>query len=110
MRKFAALAILYVLNVTAVTGQVPQAVAQQAQPAAPARPMSFTTQVKKAVGLLRVIFQKDGNRAEADGTCFFILYPDKRGGETFGFVYLVTNRHMAQPGVEDGRSYPIVST
>jgi len=90
--------------------QAPQAVAQQSQPAAAARPMNFTTQIKKTVGLLRVTFQKDGNRTEADGTCFFIFYPDKRGGESFGFVYLVTNRHMAQPGIENGRNYPIDST
>jgi hypothetical protein len=33
---------------------------------------------------------------------FFVLFPDKRMGENFGFVYLVTNRHVAQPGVDLG--------
>jgi len=68
MWKFAVLMTLYLFKVTAMTAQTPQAVAQQSQPAAPSRPMNFTTQIKKTVGLLRVTFQKDGNRTEADGT------------------------------------------
>jgi hypothetical protein len=34
------------------------------------------------------------------GTCFFVWVPDKRLGENQGFTYLVTNRHVAQPGIE----------
>jgi hypothetical protein len=110
MWKYASLSLLCFLYSPAVVAQTPQVVAQQSQPAAPARPLNFTTQIKKTVALLRVTFQKDGNVVEADGTCFFIFYPDKRGGETFGFVYLVTNRHMAQPGIENGQNYRVIST
>ncbi len=44
---------------------------------------------------------------QISGTCFFVFYEDKRLGENRGFRYLVTNRHMAVPGVELGMSYPV---
>jgi hypothetical protein len=47
---------------------------------------------------------------KVEGTCFFVFYEDKRGGEDFGFMYLVTNRHMAQPGIEDGKHYQVLQT
>jgi Trypsin-like peptidase domain len=28
------------------------------------------------------------------GTAFFVLYPDKRGGDNYGFVYVVTAKHV----------------
>lgn len=43
----------------------------------------------------------------AEGTCFFVFYEDKRIGENGGFMYLVTNRHVASPGIEDGNAYPV---
>jgi hypothetical protein len=46
---------------------------------------------------------------EADGTCFFVFYEDKRLGENQGFVYLITNRHMANPGIENGNAFPVLS-
>jgi hypothetical protein len=30
------------------------------------------------------------------GTAFFVFYPDPRGGPTYGFVYLVTAKHVLQ--------------
>jgi len=30
------------------------------------------------------------------GTAFFVLYPDARGGPTFGFLYLVTAKHVLE--------------
>jgi hypothetical protein len=41
------------------------------------------------------------------GTCFFVYYDDSRLGKERGFIYLVTNRHMAVPGIERGLNYPI---
>jgi len=44
------------------------------------------------------------------GTGFIVVVPDERipvpagsVGKEFGFGYLVTNRHVAQPGIEDGK-------
>jgi hypothetical protein len=71
---------------------------------------NITALLKKTVGFLRVGFLRDGVQMEADGTCFFVFYEDKRVGENGGFIYLVTNRHMAEPGIEDGKSYPVTST
>jgi hypothetical protein len=43
-------------------------------------------------------------------TGFFVFYPDKRISEEGGFSYLVTNRHLAQPGAEEGKVYPAQRT
>src|SRR5580692_7819341 len=57
--------------------------------------------LKKVVGFLRVGFLRDGSSYVAEGTCFFVFYEDKRLGDNGGFIYLVTNRHVAVPGIED---------
>ena len=85
-------------------------VTPQPQTSSTSHPVNFTTQLKKTVALLRVRYIKEDGLAEADGTCFFVFYEDKRGGENFGFMYLVTNRHMATPGVEDAKNYPVLLT
>ena len=50
------------------------------------------------------------------GTGFVVLVPDERlpvpaqsEGKAFGFGYLVTNRHVAQPGVEDGKPCQVLN-
>jgi len=45
----------------------------------------------------------------AIGTCFFVSVPDKRLGENSAFIYLVTNRHVAQPGIDLGAPYQVHS-
>jgi hypothetical protein len=42
------------------------------------------------------------------GTGFFVFVPDERVGKNGGFNYLVTNRHVAQPGIEDGKPCRVV--
>jgi hypothetical protein len=79
------------------------------QSGASTQPPSLTTLLKKTVGFLHVGFLRDGTPMEARGTCFFVFYEDNRVGENGGFVYLVTNRHMAEPGVEEGKTYPVTS-
>lgn len=111
MRKQIALLILsVVLTSSLATAQSQPPVTAQAQASSTSRPPNATTLLKKTVALLRVRYLKENGPAEADGTCFFVFYEDKRGGENYGFVYLVTNRHMAQPGVEDGKHYPVLVT
>ncbi|HXM93568.1 MAG TPA: hypothetical protein VOA64_04825 [Candidatus Dormibacteraeota bacterium] len=71
----------------------------------------MATLIKKTVGSLRVMFLgEDGQPQTAEGTRFFVIYPDKRGGDNFGFIYLVTNRHMARPGIQDRKNYPVLWT
>jgi hypothetical protein len=36
------------------------------------------------------------------GTAFIVSYPDPRLGQDKAFSYLVTNRHVVQPGIEQG--------
>ncbi len=92
---------------------VGSAAAQQPQPPSPVPQSSSTTQplnaaaLKKVVGFLRVGFLKDGQAYVVAGTCFFVIYEDKRLGDNGGFVYLVTNRHVAVPGIDEGQHYPV---
>lgn len=42
------------------------------------------------------------------GTGFVVFFPDERLGKDRGFDYLITNRHVAQPGIEDGTPCKVV--
>ena len=42
------------------------------------------------------------------GTGFIVSVPEERIGKDQGFDYLVTNRHVAQPGIEDGKPCRVV--
>jgi len=92
---------------------VGSALGQQTPPPSAVPQSTSTTQplnaaaLKKIVGFLRVAFLKDGQAYVAAGTCFFVVYEDKRLGDNGGFVYLVTNRHVAVPGIDEGQHYPV---
>jgi hypothetical protein len=107
MRKFIAGLILWSCPITSLaSAQTPQ----QPQSSVAARPVTMATRIKKTVGFMRVAFLREDGPQIAEGTCFFVWYGDKRGGENYGFVYLITNRHVARPGVQDGKNYPILWT
>src|SRR5574340_784568 len=64
--------------------------------------------LSKAVVFIRVEYLKGGETWEARGTGFFVYVEDKRLGEHRGYAYLVTNRHVASPGAEEGNSYRVL--
>jgi hypothetical protein len=103
-------ASFFVLFACLVVGSTP---GQQTQPPSAAPQSASTTQplnaaaLKKIVGFLRVGFLKDGQAYVDAGTCFFVVYEDKRLGDNGGFVYLVTNRHVAVPRIDEGQGYPV---
>ena len=69
-------------------------------------PLPFTTAIRKTVTYIS-LHCKDGNRGlDAEGTGFFVAYPDKRLGDNGMFIYLVTNRHVAFCS-DNGRDYPV---
>jgi hypothetical protein len=76
--------------------------AQQQQPA--------TSLIRQTVTFIDVKFTKADKVWDSHGTGFFVFYPDQRLGENRGFVYLVTNRHVAQPEIDEGHIYPVIST
>jgi hypothetical protein len=43
------------------------------------------------------------------GTGFIVFFPDERLGKDMGFKYLITNRHVVQPGIENGRPCKVVN-
>jgi hypothetical protein len=42
------------------------------------------------------------------GTGFIVTVPDERLAKDLGFSYLVTNRHVVQPGIEDGKPCKVI--
>ncbi|MGB8542961.1 MAG: trypsin-like peptidase domain-containing protein [Candidatus Acidiferrales bacterium] len=75
--------------------------------AAPQKQKTFAEQLPNTVGFLKVTYNDGPNLMAILGTCFFVYLEDKRLGDNMGFVYLVTNRHMAEPGIEKGLKYPV---
>ena len=107
-----AIAMLFLTSffTSSVLAQTPPAVTQQPQSSATTQPVNFATLIKKTVGFMRVAFLREDGPQIAEGTCFFLIYLDKRGGDNFGFMYLITNRHVAKPGIADGKNYPVLWT
>ena len=115
MKKPEMLYLLLVLSITVATpaqlpagnaGTVPTSVASAAV-APVANPEPIVTQFKKTV----VFVETDCIVTDAAGavkivrylgTGFLVMHHDARFPTVQGFNYLVTNRHVARPGIEDG--------
>jgi hypothetical protein len=77
------------MAVSVCSAQIPpQATPLPAEPA--------MTQVRKCVTFIQLRCNERGQEFDDRGTGFFIGYPDPRLGKDGSFVYLVTNRHVAQ--------------
>jgi hypothetical protein len=70
--------------------------AQNPPQAIPPPPEPAMTQVRKCVTFIQLLCKEGGQEFDVRGTGFFISYPDPRLGNEGSFVYLVTNRHVAQ--------------
>ena len=85
-----------------------QPAAQQPQPgqnpvaATVAIPQSVAQSARKTVAFVTVIYASGASLSAVIGTGFFVSVEDKRLGENLSFGYFVTNRHVAQPGIELG--------
>ncbi|MGC2464493.1 MAG: trypsin-like peptidase domain-containing protein [Candidatus Acidiferrum sp.] len=110
MHKHIALLILSACLAASSVAQTPGAVTPQPQASATTRPANLATRIKKTVGFMRVGFVREDGPHVSEGTCFFVFYEDKRGGDNYGFMYVVTNRHVARPGIADGKNYPVLWT
>src|ERR1700730_5365117 len=100
----------------------PSSTAPPQQPAtsaaAPTTPVA--EQIRKTVAFLMVAVGNDPSTLRGVinlaalkgyiGTCFFVWVPDPRIGEGQGLVYLVTNRHVAQPGIDLGTRFQVQAT
>ena len=89
-------------------GTKPSAAAPSSQPNRPVT-ISPISEIKKMVAFLTVTYQTPKGILQRRGTSFFVAYEDKRLGTGQAFIYLVTNRHMAEPGFEDGSSFPVIN-
>lgn len=107
MKRFQTSALVFCYFLALLT-----ATAQQSPPGQPpiasaaVPPQSFIENIRKTVAFLEVDYQKVPDLKGVVGTCFFVMVLDKRLGDNRGFVYLVTNRHVAQPGIDLGTPQP----
>jgi S1-C subfamily serine protease len=63
------------------------------------QPAPTAAMLKKMVAFLSLDYRDGVSNGQARGTAFFVFYPDKRVGENGGFLYLVTNKHVAEPEI-----------
>jgi hypothetical protein len=61
----------------------------------------FASQIKRAVAFIQAECHAPGGTEDHVGTGFFLFMPDPRLGADRGFTYLITNRHVVQPGIEN---------
>jgi hypothetical protein len=104
---FSLTAVLTLFTAGAQQQPSPEPPKQQAVASEASQALTFGQSLRKTIGFLTADVRKDGAIWKISGTCFFVRYEDKRLGGNQAFSYLVTNRHMALPGVEKGESYPI---
>jgi trypsin-like peptidase len=71
--------------------------------AATVQPIPTAALLKRVVAFLTLDCRDGSVAEEVRGTAFFVFYPDSRIGENRGFIYLVTNRHVAQPELNGHR-------
>jgi hypothetical protein len=98
---FAVLSLLVGMSLAVQAQQAaPSGTPQSSVPAAATtpvvKPLPFTKQFRKTVAFIRMLCTKDGRAIDARGTGFWVNYPDERLGKDKAFVYLVTNRHVAE--------------
>ncbi len=105
--RFGSLVLGACLMVASAVAQQTHAPNTQPQASSTAPPTLNAVALKKIVGFLRVGFLKEGRPYVTEGTCFFVSYEDTRLGDNRGFMYLVTNRHVAVPGIDEGTRYPV---
>ena len=109
MKIFRILILILCLHFTLLRSSSQQPVAGQAPvAAAQTSPPAVMDQIRNTVGFITVVFQDGDTRKGAIGTCFFISVLDKRLGEGQAFMYLITNRHVAEPGIDLGTPYTVL--
>jgi predicted RNA-binding protein with TRAM domain len=87
--------------------QAPQVKTDSAKQAAQVTYSPPVTILKKAVAFITADC-RDGNQSlQPRGTGFFVFVPDTRVGKDGGFVYLATNRHVAEPE-KDGHKLTVI--
>lgn len=99
------ISLALVFSAQVVRAQTPASAGTKDSVTAKASP--FTDQLRRTIVFIKAGFVKGSSAVEITGTGFFVSYQDPRLNPDQGFVYLVTNRHMAEPGAEDGQNYPV---
>lgn len=85
------------------------ALAQNQPPITAPPPLPFTAQIKKAVVFIQTECRSPQGIENVVGTGFLLLMPDPRLRDNRGFSYLITNRHVVQPGIENSKPCDVAS-
>jgi len=104
--RLASLVICLGLPLWACSAQQPAPAQPPIASAAPS-PQNITETIRKSALFLEVYYQDGTDRKGIVGTCFFVSFEDKRLPDGQVFLYLVTNRHVAQPGIDLNSPYPV---
>jgi hypothetical protein len=100
-------ALALCLHLALLTCAAQQPIGSQPPVAATASLETPAEQIRSTVAFIQVDYKDGADVKGVVGTCFFISIPDKRLGEGRSFTYLVTNRHVAQPGIDIGTPYRV---
>jgi hypothetical protein len=101
---FRALFVYVLFSTTLSFGQVTYGTS------APTQQLPFERQLRKTVAFLQLDCRQGNEQFTVRGTGFFVEIPEKRLGEAKGFIYLVTNRHVAMCWNNDLQPMHILST
>ena len=102
MRRFVLMSLLAIPSL-AFAQNTPASASTPAASNSPAKPLSAEKQIRKAVSFIKMTCTSGGKVYESRGTGFFVAYPDTRIGDHGAFIYLVTNRHVAECWDDDRR-------
>jgi len=87
------------------------ALAQTQPPPTASVPPPFTTQIKKAVVFIQTDCRTPQGVESHVGTGFILSVRDApRLPADWAFTYLITNRHVVQPGIEDSKPCDVVGS
>ena len=84
------------------------ALAQTQPPSTASASAPFTTQIKKAVVFIQTDCRTPQGVESHVGTGFMLSVPDPRLPADRVFLYLITNRHVIQPGIENSKPCDVV--
>jgi hypothetical protein len=112
MKRFRTPALVLCFHLALLTCSAQQPTASQPPIAAAASPQTPAQEIRRTVAFIRVMYKDpDGiSRKGVIGTGFFVFVSDKRLPENQCFIYVVTNRHVAQPGIDLGTPYQVSET
>jgi Trypsin-like peptidase domain len=106
MNKFQISVLVLIFHLAVVTSRAQQAPIATAETS----PGSVIEVIRRTAGFIGVTYRDGADEKQTIGTCFFVSVPDARVPDGKVFIYLVTNRHVAAPGIDLGQNHQPTNT